>query len=267
MPRRRNLGWNPQLPDHRDSVFSYVPPMGVTLPPAVDLRPKMPPVYDQGQIGSCTANATDALVQFLIRPAGADTPWFTGSRLFIYYNTREAEGTIGSDSGGAIRDAIKSVATFGVPAEEAWPYDGDPANGDGTFPINHSACWRPPQPAYDAAAVAKAVSYHAVKQSLSYLKTCLAEGFPIAFGFTIYSSFYDPNDVPLTAIPMPGQNEGLEGGHAVVAVGYDDETARFTVRNSWGPDAQDHGHFYLPYGYVTNPELASDFWTIRKVSP
>jgi C1A family cysteine protease len=265
MPRRRNLGWNPQLPDHRDLVYSA--PMGTALPAAVDLRPKMPPVYDQGQIGSCTANATDALVQFLLRPGG-DTPWFSGSRLFIYYNTRAAEGTIGSDSGGQIRDAIKSVVTFGVPAETAWPYDGSPAREDGTFIPGATATIQPSKPIYDAAAVAKAVSYSAVPQMLSHLKGCLAEGFPIAFGFTIYSSFFAiTDDIPLVDIPIPSPDDGVEGGHAVVAVGYDDATERFTIRNSWGPNVQDRGHFYLPYGYVTNSNLASDFWTIRSVAP
>jgi C1A family cysteine protease len=264
MPRRRNLGWLPQLPDVRD--LAYTAPMGVLLPPAVDLRPRMPPVYDQGQIGSCTANATDAIVQFLLRPPG-DTPWFSGSRLFIYYNTRATEGTIGSDAGGSIRDAIKSVAAFGVPAETAWPYSGEPAREDGTFAPGQAATLQPPPAIYDAAATAKAVRYHAVAQDLQHLKTCLAEGFPIAFGFTIYSSFFDPSDAPLRTIPLPGPNDGVEGGHAVVIIGYDDGDAFFTIRNSWGPGVQDHGHFYLPYAYVTNPNLASDFWTIRAVQP
>lgn len=264
MPRRRNLGWSPQLPDHRD--FAYTATMGVTLPTSVDLRPEMPPVYDQGQIGSCTANATDALVQHLLRPEG-DTPWFSGSRLFIYYNTRVAEGTIGSDAGGQLRDAIKSVATFGAPAETAWPYDGSLANEDGSFPPGHRAAVKPSQPVYDAAAVAKAVVYRAVAQDLQQLRACLAEGFPIAFGFTIYSSFYGPNDVPIVDVSLPSASDGVEGGHAVVIVGYDDDVKRFTIRNSWGPNVQDGGHFYLPYAYVTNPNLASDFWTIRKVSP
>ena len=265
MPRHRNLGWQPQLPDHRDLV--YAAPMGAVLPPAVDLRPRMPSVYDQGQIGSCTANATDAIVQFLLRPAETDTPWFPGSRLFIYYNTRAAEGTIGCDSGGSLRDAIKSVAAFGVPAETAWPYSGAAAREDGTFPPGAAASLKPSKAVYEAAAVAKAVNYSAVPQMLSHLKGCLAEGFPIAFGFTIYSSFYGVGDVPTIDVPMPKPDVGVEGGHAVVAVGYVDASEQFIIRNSWGPGVQDDGYFYLPYGYVTNPNLASDFWTIRKVSP
>ena len=265
MPRRRNLGWNPQLPDHRDII--YASPMGIALPPAVDLRPRMPPVYDQGEIGSCTANATDALVQFLLRPAETDTPWFSGSRLFIYYNTRLTEGTIGSDSGGSLRDAIKSVTTYGVPAEDAWSYDGSPAREDGTFPPGARATLRPSKPVYDAAAAAKAVNYHAVTQSLQQLKTCLTEEFPIAFGFSVLSSFYDDDGVPRIDIPLPGPDDGVEGGHAVALVGYTDASERFIVRNSWGPNVQDKGHFYLPYAYVTDPQLASDFWTIRKVAP
>ena len=263
---RRPYGWIPSLPDHRDRAFRFSAEMGAALPASVDLRPKMPLVYDQGDEGSCTANATAAAVQFLLRPSG-DTPWFTPARAFIYWNTRAIEGSVGCDSGGTLRDAIKSVASLGVCAEAAWPYVPDQADDGGVFAAGCHSAAKPSQAAYDAATAARAISYHAVPQDLLQIKACLAAGFPAVFGFSLYDSFYGPDGQPLTDIPMPGPHDALDGGHAVVLVGYDDATQRFTARNSWGVAVQNAGHFTLPYAYVTDSDLASDFWTIRSVAP
>ena len=112
-------GWIPDLPDHRDRKFALSAP--VPIPPAVDLRPGCPPVYDQGQLGSCTGNAIAAALEFERIKQGL--PDFMPSRLFIYYNERAMEGTVASDSGAQIRDGIKSVNTQGDCPETLWPYD------------------------------------------------------------------------------------------------------------------------------------------------
>jgi C1A family cysteine protease len=98
------------------------------------------------------------------------------------------------------------------------------------------------------------------------MKGCLADGFPFVFGFTVYDSLYDASGNPKSVLPLPSGADGVLGGHAVLAVGYDDEKQLFTVRNSWGPGVQDHGYFYIPYAYLTDDNLASDFWTIRGTS-
>src|SRR6185437_2966244 len=114
-------GWNPDLPDHRDIKYSAVRPILATLPPMVDLRSKCPPVYDQGQMGSCTANSIGAAFEFGLLKQGLKD--FKPARLFIYYNERVMEGDVMSDGGAQIRDGVKSVAQLGVCNETQWPYD------------------------------------------------------------------------------------------------------------------------------------------------
>src|SRR6267154_3875742 len=113
-------GWLPDLPDHRDLFYSAVAPRLVSPPAKVDLRSKCSPVEDQGQLGSCTANALVGALEFLELKDGA--PFVDLSRLLIYYNERVIEGTVKQDSGAFIRDGIKSLAKQGVCPEKEWPY-------------------------------------------------------------------------------------------------------------------------------------------------
>ena len=257
------LGWKPSLPDHRDLMFSVGLPTLQNLPSSVDLRgPNCPPILDQGDIGSCTANALSAAVQFDRRKNG-DTPDFTPSRLFIYYNERQIEGTIPTDAGANLRDGIQSLANQGVCPETEWPYD-DTAGDSQThaFPVGSPPVTQPPQQSYDDAANYKIVSYQSITQDLSQLRGALAQGFPFVMGFTVYGSWYNVEPVP-TTITLPTGDDTSIGGHAVMIVGYDDSTQLFTVQNSWGTGVGDNGYFYMPYSYITNSNLASDFWMIQ----
>ena len=121
-PRRANrYGWIPDLPDFRDYRYAAPSPAAAPLPPKVDLRTFCPPVYDQGELGSCTANAIGGAIEFdQMKQALPDV--FVPSRLFIYYNERVIEGTVDDDAGAMIRDGIKSVARQGAPHETVWPY-------------------------------------------------------------------------------------------------------------------------------------------------
>jgi C1A family cysteine protease len=231
----------------------------------VDLRPQCPPVYDQGHLGSCTANAIAGAVQFDRLKAG-QKPDFVPSRLFVYYNERALHHSVGSDSGANVRDGVKTVHNLGVCPETEWPYSdvGAPANEGGPFDPGAPAAQQPPQSAYQDATRYELVTYQRIQQTLSQLRGCLAEGYPFAFGFTVYQNFFDANGVPLTTTPMP--SGGAVGGHAVVGVGYNDSTSLFTIRNSWGSAVLDAGYFYMPYAYVTESTLASDFWTLRGMS-
>jgi C1A family cysteine protease len=258
-------GWVPDLPDARDHIYA-APRLGlVNPPPRADLRAQMPAVYDQGRIGSCTANAIAGAFEFeLRRQQLAD---FVPSRLFIYYNERAAEGHVGFDSGAQIRDGIKSVATLGVCPESEWQYDDTPAVSDGgPWPAQARAGQRPPKSCYTDATKSVAVSYHRIIPRLDQLKGCLADGFPFAFGFTVYADFESPEVAKSGEAQLPTPGEQVLGGHAVLAVGYDDATQRFLVRNSWGDSWGLAGYFTLPYAYLTERGLASDFWTIRVVS-
>ncbi len=254
MPRTNaRYGWIPDIPDQRDFHFAAPSDIQANLPPAVDLRPECPPVYDQGQLGSCTGNGIAGALQFdAMKEGQADTS--TPSRLFIYYNERVLEGTVESDSGAQIRDGIKTVANIGACDETLWPYD-----------ISQFA-QKPPAQCYTAATSDRAINYSRISQSLSNMKGCVASGFPIVFGFTVYSSFESAAVTRTGEVPMPGSSESVLGGHCVMVVGYEDAAQRFTIRNSWGEGWALAGYGTMPYAYLLNQALASDFWCVRTTS-
>lgn len=243
-------GWRAQRPDFRDRVFSPLTPAHV-LPTKVDLRPECPPIVDQGQLGSCVANATAAAHEFT--QMKQKQVKFPPSRLFIYYNTRAMEGTIKQDAGSIIRDAFKCIAQQGVCDESIWPYNVAKFKN------------KPTAKCFSYALKHKAMQYLSVTPTLAQLKGCLADGFPFVFGISVYESFESDEVAKTGVVPMPAATEQNLGGHAICAVGYDDSTQMFTVRNSWGTSWGDKGYFYLPYEYLTNANLASDFWTVRVI--
>ncbi len=263
--RIATFGWTPDIPDHRDHIYAAIPAVLKKLPPKVDLRSKLPPVYDQGRIGSCTANAIAAAIQFNRRKS-KQTPDFVPSRLFIYYNERAIEGSIGTDSGAQIRDGIKQVAKLGVPPETLWSYDDTPALSDGgPWPAGAKPAQKPSAPAYATASKYQTIAYQRLTRTLNSFRGVLAEGFPFVFGFSVFENLYGTDGKPKVTVPLPGPKDQLLGGHAVLAVGYDDAKQVFIVRNSWGKKNQDKGYFYLPYTYLTDEGLSDDFWTIRLI--
>jgi C1A family cysteine protease/GH25 family lysozyme M1 (1,4-beta-N-acetylmuramidase) len=265
-PQRKiaRYGWKPDLPDPRD--YSYAVSRGVQSAPAsVDLRALCPPVYDQGQIGSCTGNAIAAALEFDMMKQTPATA-FTPSRLFIYYNERVIEGTVGSDAGANIRDGVKSVASLGDCPETLWPYDDTPALQPGNvFPANARAAMAPTADCFQSAIKHEALEYLSIDQNLADMKDCLASGYPFVFGFTVFPSFESDLVASNGKVPMPGADEQTIGGHAVMAVGYDDQAQVFIVRNSWGTAWGDGGYFYMPYAYLLDDNLSDDFWVIRTV--
>jgi len=215
----QRFGWVPDLPDARDFLYSAPDEVLAKLPKKVDLRSKFPAVYDQGQLGSCTANAIGAAFEFDQLTEGLKD--FMPSRLFIYYNERAIEGTTETDSGGMIRDGIKSIAKLGVCMETTWPYDISKFTE------------KPPTRAYSEADEHQAVVYRRVVGTLHQMQGCLASGYPFVLGFSVYQSFMSQEVARTGVVPLPPRGEQLVGGHAVVAVGYDDASQRFLVRNSW----------------------------------
>jgi C1A family cysteine protease len=251
-PRKiRRYGWIPDQPDQRDHLYAAPPQFLAALPPRADLRRRCPPVYNQGALGSCTANAIGAAIEFDQMKQKLSV--FVPSRLFIYYNERVIERTVRSDSGAQIRDGIKTVASVGACPEPEWPYN-----------IAKFAT-KPPVRAYRDAKLDRAVSYQSLVQDLNQMKGCLASGYPFVFGFTVYQSFETATVAKTGHAPMPMWGERPIGGHAVMAVGYDDASEWFVVRNSWGKNWGIRGYFTLPYAYLIQPALSQDFWTIRLV--
>jgi C1A family cysteine protease len=246
-----HYGWMPDVPDQRDLVLTAA--RVTTLPPSVDLRPGCPPVYDQGQLGSCTANAIAAAIQYeQIRQKEAKP--FAPSRLFIYYNERVMEHTVSQDAGAQIRDGMKSINHIGACPETDWPY------------VIANFAQKPPLRAFKDAPLGKTISYQRVVQTLDQMRACLAGGSPIVLGISVYESFESREVAKSGAVPMPGNREKLLGGHAILAVGYHDADQRFIMRNSWGTSWGMHGYFTIPYAYLTDSNLCDDLWTIQTVA-
>jgi len=241
---------------HQNETFKLVNP--TSLPTKIDLRHFCSLVADQGQLGSCTGNALVGAVEFLENKAKefeVNGKFVSLSRLFIYYNERNLEGTVSQDDGAQLSDGIKSLASQGVCTETAWPY------------ITHRFAVKPSDAAYTDAATRKISAYARVDRSngIQGIKQALASGYPIVFGFMVYSAFESDSVAESGILHMPDfATEKCMGGHAVLMVGYDDSTKRVIVRNSWGSSWGQGGYFTMPYDYVTNLNLANDFWTITK---
>lgn len=241
-------GWLPDRPDQRDKYYAAIAAPPKKMPSSVDLRPTCSNVEDQGQLGSCTANALAGNLEFLEQQSGK--PATDLSRLFIYYNERTIEGTINEDAGAMIRDGIKSLANLGVCTEKIWPY------------VITKYAAKPSAACFKQGLQHQITSYHRVV-TLQEMRMCLAEGYPFVFGFTVYESFESPAVAKTGVLNMPKPKEKTLGGHAVMAAGYDDATKRFLIRNSWGTNWGMQGYFTMPYDYLNNRNLSDDLWTVR----
>jgi C1A family cysteine protease len=256
MKTKRRYGWKPDVPDHRDRI--YRPRKSVQAPADLDMRTEQPPIFDQGQLGSCTGNGIAGELE--AQELAQDEQLTVLSRLFIYYNERAMEHTVSEDAGASIRDGIKSVSSQGACPESDWPY------------LTTKFAVKPPKHCYSDARRLKAIQYSSVPQDLNSIKGALASGRGIVFGISIYDSFESDTVTKTGVVPIPEPSEGLCGGHCVRLVGYTDNgingipARHFIGANSWGADWGLAGYFAIPYEYVTNPSLADDLWVVTTVS-
>jgi len=262
----RKFGWKPNLPHHKDKKYAahkemLAPPF--VLPPLVDLRTEMSPIENQGQLGSCVAHATVGTLEFLelqeLKDGKGGKEVFPNnqfdniSRLFVYYNARALDGSQYQDDGTTLRNAVTAIQKWGICQEVNWAY------------IETNVNVTPPSVAYKEGARHLLLNHYSLDNTqMVQLKYCLAVGYPFIFGATIYDSFMS-DTVALTGIvPMPSDTDNMQGGHALCCVGYDDSKNAFIIRNSWGTGWGLAGYCYMPFNMLNNPDLCSDFWTLRK---
>jgi len=247
---RMRLGWLPDLPDHRDfnqgtiTISPVLAKAALSVRPATkDLRQWCSPIEDQDDLGSCSAQAGVGLMEWFQRRAYGKH--LNMSRLFLYKVSRRIAGIKG-DEGCYLRSTMQAMRMLGVPPESMWPYKVDDFNKE------------PDAFIYALSDDYRAWSYYRLPGKLDALRDSLAGGLPFMFGFTVYSSMSDD-----AWIPIPQKGEHVEGGHAVMAVGYDDTKQAFLIRNSWGTGFGHKGYGWLPYWYIENGQ-ADDFWSLVK---
>jgi C1A family cysteine protease len=232
--------------------------LGVTaIPDVLDMAPHMAPVFDQGQLSSCTGNTLVGALEYILnKKAGfvnTDAAFIGLSRLFVYYNERMIEGTIREDSGALLSDGIRALSTYGACKEEFFPYD--------VTKFSHT----PSHAAYADGKTRIITQFAQVSITEDAFITTLAGGYPISIGIQIFASFESDKVAHSGLVPMPTPNEESLGGHAVLVSGYDRTKQLLKVRNSWGACWGDKGYFYLPFAYVFGSGLASDTWVIEDI--
>jgi C1A family cysteine protease len=203
-------------------------------------------------LNSCSANALAAALRFdeIKQRRRAPEP----SRLFIYFNERVVSKVVDDDVPVSLRDGYRTIATFGACPESMWPYE-----------VRRFR--RQPTPAcYRAGKRHTAIEYYRIARAISHLCACLASSFPFVFAIAVHKSLLSREVKRTGIIPVPTRRDRFVGGHAVLAVGYDESRRVFIIRNSWGPGWGDHGYGYMPYRFISSSALSWDFWTMRRAS-
>lgn len=247
--RKLGLGWKPDIPDRRD--FIHEPEKVRRLPSSFDLSERFFTVWNQRSLGSCTAHTVAAASLFLDL-TDRDMSIVLPSRHFIYYNTRLIEGTVDTDAGAEIRSAIKSVSKFGYPSEEQEPYR------------IREFSEKPRASSYRSALKERVKRYERVERKLPHFRSLIYSGYPVAIGFTCYESIYSEATTSTGLVRLPKGREKVEGGHAVLVVGYDDKRGCLIFRNSWGSGWGRRGYGILPYEYIEDSGLSDDFWVLLR---
>jgi C1A family cysteine protease len=261
------LGWKPDLPDFRDRYMTAPHPTAVAALPKAATLPNattmLPPIRDQGDQGSCTGHSTRTAVQY--KRAAEKKASLELSPRFIYFNARVIEGTVNQDAGAMIRDVIKGVNKLGVASEKLCPYS------------DKVLTQRPTSQAYKEALDDQVLKYERVQQNHDYVAHCIVSGNPIVIGMTVYESMMSDQVANNGLLPMPTADDGVDGGHAICVVAYDDtmsilgQKGGVLIANSWGQEwgckgpNGTRGYFWMPWRYLLDTDLVDDLWSVDVV--
>lgn len=242
--------------DVRDNKFNikYKQIISANLPDKINLYNLIElPIFDQGDLGSCTANVISNVILFYLKNNKMKT--YQPSRLYIYYFSRLLEGSTNIDSGCNIRNALKSICKYGACDESTYPYK-----------IRKFKKKPPDYCIIEARQHIKQIKYLSISQNLRIIKNCLYRGSPIILGVEIYESFKNKNTLLSgnVSIPDTEQEESL-GLHCILLLGYNENTRQFIIQNSWGNNVGINGLFNIPYEYILDDKLATDFWIVDKI--
>jgi len=284
-PRKIGWGWRPSRPDFRDDEYAFKPRLRATTPSTVVLIKGYPfDPRDQGNIGSCTGFAGEALYQY-VRKATRRQLW-PGSPLFQYWCNREIEGNVAADTGAEMRTIFKALAKYGLCPESYWTYDDTPAAADGSWPTSAKPRRKPSSAAFTSAEKHQGLVYRSVAPNRTALTQALAAGSPVAGGLIVVDTFFDRTGRPRVVVPLPTGREMVLGGHATNICGYNLSGAdvdlrqympgayyeggisklpneHYLLRNSWGKRVQAGGYYCIPMAYMEDPRLAGDYWILN----
>lgn len=241
-------GCNNDCKDKRD--FQYTPQKEICLERIFTLCKKMPPILNQGKLGSCAINSICNVIRYCEMIEDKDYSKQLSS-LFVYYNVRNMEGNVNEDSGAQIRNVLKSINTHGACYEKTWPNN-----------ITQFA-EKPTPSCYKEGKDHRTIRYERITQDITHIKYAIQSGFPVVFGLSVFESIEQKSVIKFGIIPFPLNGSKKIGNHCAICCGWDDSRRLFTIMNSWGTNWGDNGYGYISYDYLSNPNFARDFWKIN----
>lgn len=255
--------YNVKLETKISTFNSYlnIAELDITLPALIDLESELPPAFNQGREGSCTAFGWGGMWAFfelkaikahqrnpeVFSPGQYVNPSFQ----FFYYNERVHEGDVDQDGGAQISTGAFVLANTGCCDETHWPYL------QSNFEI------QPSKQAYQQANQHKVPYAYALDGEADILH-CLASGYPVVCGIACYEELQSQEVAESGILPDPGPNSQFLGGHCVLIVGYDLRKKMFKIRNSWSPQWGQNGYFWVTFNFIEN--YASVFMSLRQQS-
>lgn len=244
----RLFGWRPDVPDVKDPICKIKAAKGVT---SIDLRDSgfLPEVQEVANTAAAVGFAVSSVIEYGLK-AVSSPKLYTPSELFIYYNARVMDGTQNNPNAGAsIRNGCRTFSDLGAPPEDYWPFNV------------YRVVEKPDQDAYNDSVRGLVKKYERVVNSdPANITAVLSNSIPVIFGMSIYDSFMTATVAKNGKVKMPTSTDTLLGGHVMTLVGYN--STSFIARNVWGSEWGDNGYCYIPYDYLTNTNMADDFWAI-----